>query len=52
MKLITLEVTWRTLETFEVDDDWRCPSTLDGFTEEQLDQMTSQNAELTDWEVP
>lgn len=51
MKRVSLEVTWRSTHSFEVEDEWRVPNTLDGFTQEQLEEMTSQNAELVDWEA-
>lgn len=49
MKTVMVEATWRTLHVFEVDDGGQVPDVLDGFTTEQLEQMTSQNAELVDW---
>jgi hypothetical protein len=51
MKKVTIEVTWKGDVTFEVDDDWQCPSTLDGFSEEQLEEMTPVLAELVDWDL-
>lgn len=49
MKTIEVTCTWRTTHQIEVPDDFEIPSTLDGFPEEALEEMTSQNAELVDW---
>jgi hypothetical protein len=50
MKTVTIHATWHTQHTLEVEDDWRVPDTLDGFTEEQLEEMTTLGASLVDWE--
>jgi hypothetical protein len=51
MKLVTIRITWETEHEFEVPNDWQIPRTLDGFTEEQVNEMTSGNAHLADWEL-
>ena len=50
MKTITVYMTWRNSVDVEVPDDFTIPSTLDSFPEDVLEEMTSQGAELVDWE--
>lgn len=49
-KVVTITATWRSRHPLEVPDDWEVPNTLDGFTEDQLEEITSHTAELVDWE--
>ena len=58
MKKITIEAVWRTSETVEVTDDQAealrlDPNQLmrDDAYSEVLDQITSQNATLVDWDI-
>lgn len=49
-KEVNVRATWYSYHTIEVPDDWRVPSNLDGFPEEALEEITSDVAELVDWE--
>ena len=49
-KEITITATWQTRHTVEVPDDFRVPNTLDGFRDDVLEEISSANAELIDWE--
>jgi len=49
MKVVKVYVTWKSSHDIEVPDDWEMPRTLDGFPDDALEEMTSQNAELVDW---
>lgn len=48
MKTIYVTATWRSIHEIEVPDDWEDDGSL-SFTE--YEDITSQIAELTDWEV-
>jgi len=49
MKTVRIACTWRTTHEIEVPDDWEVPSTLDGFSDEALEDIDSHAAELIDW---
>jgi len=49
MKQVKVTFIWKGDCTFEVPDDWTVPSTLSGFTSEQLDEVSPVTAELVDW---
>lgn len=51
MKTVTVTCYWKTHHDIEVPDDFTTPATLDGFPADALDEMTSETADLTDWEV-
>lgn len=50
MREVRVTATWRSTHIFEVDDDWEVPNTLDGFDEDQLEELTPVASELVDWE--
>jgi hypothetical protein len=47
---ITINATWQSSHVVEVPKGWRPGSTLDGWPAGVLDQITSDTAELIDWE--
>lgn len=49
-KEIDITCTWRTTVRVEVPEDFEVPSVLGDFPADVLDQMTSANAELVDWQ--
>ncbi len=51
MKTITIRTTWSGQTTLEVSDDFDESLEFDELPDELLDQITSQTADLTDWEV-
>jgi hypothetical protein len=53
MKLLSVTSTWRASTTIEIDDDVEVnPSVLDdSWPEDVLEQVTTQGAELVDWDV-
>ena len=51
MKTVNITCTWRTHHEVEVPDDFTDNGYLSDFPPEALDEMTSANAELVDWEV-
>ena len=53
MKTIYITCEWRSHHSVEVPDDFpeETPRYLDGFPDEVLEEMTSNGAELVDWEV-
>lgn len=50
MKTITITCTWRSTHDVEVPDDFEVTGNLGDFPPDVLDEMTSENAELVDWE--
>lgn len=48
-KIVRVTFTWKSDHDLEVPEDWKVPSTLDGFGEEALEEVSSHNAELVDW---
>jgi hypothetical protein len=53
-KTITVTATWRSTHTIEVDDNFETNRTfryLNDFPDEVLEEITSEVAELVDWEV-
>ena len=50
MKTITVKCTWVSYNDIEVPDDFTIPSYLNDFPPDALEEMTSANAELVDWE--
>ena len=51
MKTITVRTTWSQQTTLEVPDDFDESLEFEELPDELLDQITSQTADLTDWEV-
>ena len=49
-KEITIRCKWESSHTVEVPDDFTVPSTLAEFPDDVLDELTSDTAELVDWE--
>ena len=45
-----VECTWRTVHTVELPEDFD-PRYLDNFPEDVLEELTTDGAELVDWEV-
>ncbi|MGO4583605.1 hypothetical protein AB4Z38_06920 [Arthrobacter sp. 2RAF6] len=50
MKEITITCTWRSTHVVEVEDDFDVPDNLSDFPEEVLEELTTDVAELVDWE--
>jgi len=50
MKEITITCHWRSTHVVEVDDDFTVPGSLNDFPEYVLEEMTSDTAELVDWD--
>jgi hypothetical protein len=50
MKEITITCTWQSKHVVEVPDDFQVPKKLDDFPDHVLEELTSDTAELTDWE--
>lgn len=50
MKEITITCHWRSVHVVEVDDDFEVPNNLGDFPDEVLEELTSDTAELIDWE--
>jgi hypothetical protein len=49
MKTITVTFVWKSSVRMEVPDGFKVPSTLDGFPEDVLEEVTPLTAELVDW---
>lgn len=49
-KEITVTATWSSQHTVEVPDDFEVPESLSDFPPDVLEQITSDVAELVDWE--
>lgn len=47
---ITITATWKTTHHVEVPKGWRPASRLEDFPPGVLDEITSEVAELVDWE--
>lgn len=51
MKTIEVKAIWHSYHTIEVPDEFSDTGHLDDFSEEALEEITSDVAELVDWEV-
>ena len=50
MKEIMITCHWRSAHVVEVPDDFKVPDSLAEFPGDVLDELTSDTAELVDWE--
>jgi hypothetical protein len=50
MKEITINCTWQSRHVITVPDNFKIPETLAEFPDDVLEELTSDTAELTDWE--
>lgn len=51
MKTVAVKAIWHSYHTIEVPDDFDDTANLDDFPNEALEEITSDVAELVDWEV-
>jgi len=50
-KTVTVYAIWRSKHEIEVPDDFKDTGHLNDFSEDALEEITPDMAELTDWEV-
>jgi hypothetical protein len=54
MKTVTIEVTWVSYSTLEVEDDWEIPEYWSDFTDEEMEEIdrdAAREISPSDWEL-